>query len=81
MNAKIHNNKGNPIANFFHHYILLPIFFPCKNKELHLATKSLPNKSSNLIQSNNLITVFVTNQSEKILNSNINGIALKTKYT
>jgi hypothetical protein len=46
-----------------------------------LATKSLPNKSSNLIQSNNLIIVFVTNQSEKILNSNINGIALKTKYT
>lgn len=76
MSNMIANNNGTPIISFFHHYILLPIILPCKNKELHLAIYILPNISSNLIQSNNLNAVLVNVQSENTLNSNKNGTAL-----
>ena len=34
----IAKSRGNPIDSFFHHSILLPKIFPCRNRELHFAT-------------------------------------------
>ncbi len=68
INNIMANNNGTPIINFFHHSILLPIIFPCKKSELHLAIYILPNIYSNLIQSNNLNAVLVNVQSENTLN-------------
>ena len=68
MSKIIANNNGNPINNFFHHYILLPITLPCKNIELHFAMYILPNIYYSLIQSKSLRAVLVKVQSENTLN-------------